>query len=248
MKELILFAVVNLIAATLSGAAGGGGGLVSLPLLVQLGLSPATAIATGKFAGLGLSAGSSLRFFREKLADRRLLIVFSVFAVIASLLGSLLLLAVKDYERQLEVVMGLVILFVGIPLLYFKHMGVERHDRSQGMRSLGFVLLFIGIVFQAALGGGIGSLQLIVLMGCFGMTALTASATRRMMQLLVAVTSLVVFILSGIVDYRFGLVGLGTSLVGGYLGAHIAIKKGNKFVINLFALTSAILALQLLWR
>lgn len=74
-----------------------------------------------------------------------------------------------------------------------------------------------------------------VLISCFGMTALVASATRRAMQLTVASVSLVVFIAAGLIDYRYGLTGLATGLVGGYIGAHIAVKKGNKFIINLFA-------------
>jgi uncharacterized protein len=75
-----------------------------------------------------------------------------------------------------------------------------------------------------------------------------ATATRRVMQLVVATVSLGIFIVAGVVDYKYGVVGLITSGLGGFLGAHIAVKKGNKFVINLFAITSAILAIQLLWR
>jgi len=79
------------------------------------------------------------------------------------------------------------------------------------------------------------------------MTALTASATRRLTQLTVAAVGLTVYIAAGLVDYRFGLVGFITSLVGGFIGAHIAIKRGNKFVINLLAVTSILLALQLIF-
>jgi uncharacterized membrane protein YfcA len=50
-----------------------------------------------------------------------------------------------------------------------------------------------------------------------------------------------------LVDYGFGLTALGASTVGGYIGAHIAVKKGNKFVINLFAIVSVLLAIQLLF-
>ncbi|HET6924704.1 MAG TPA: sulfite exporter TauE/SafE family protein [Candidatus Saccharimonadales bacterium] len=246
--HLLIFGVINLAAAALSGAAGGGGGLVSLPLLVQLGLSPTAAIATSKFGGFGISAGSSLRFMRERLTERRPLIIFSIVGAVAAFGGSMLLVGFHTNQRLLQDVMGVTILVVGIPLLYVRNMGLERKERSLPVRTAGFVLLFLGLVLQAALGGGVGSLQLIVLMGCFGMTALVANATRRVMQLVVATISLAIFIAAGFVDFRYGAVGLVTSSIGGFLGAHLAIKKGNKFVINLFAVTSAILALQLLWR
>lgn len=246
LDKLIIFAAVNFIAATLSGAAGGGGGLVTVPFMVTLGLSPATAIATAKFGGFGISAGASSRFFKEKITDRRSILIFSILSAVGALAGSLLLVKFSDQQDLLEKILGIVILLVGIPLLYARNMGIKAKKTSEPMKALGFILLIIGVMFQAALGAGIGSLQLVVLMACFGMTALTASATRRAMQLVVATIALAVFIIAGLVDYKFGFVGLVTSFAGGYLGAHIAVKKGNKFIINLFAITSALLALQLL--
>lgn len=247
MTELIIFAFVNLLAAGLSGAAGGGGGLISVPFMVILGLSPATAIATAKFGGFGISAGSSARFFREKITDRKTISMLSALAALGATVGSLLLVKYSGAEQVLENVLGYMILLIGIPLLYARNMGLETKQKSTLMKVIGVVLLTAGIMLQAALGAGVGSLQLIVLMGFFGMTALTASATRRAIQLVVATISLFVFIIAGLVDYKFGLVGLVTSFVGGYIGAHIAVKKGNKFIINIFAVTSAAMALQLIF-
>ncbi len=245
--EVILFGLVNFLAAALSGAAGGGGGLISVPFMVVLGLSPATAIATAKFGGFGISAGTSARFFKEKITNRRtVLLLLLILGIFGGLSGSMLLVRFSGYEQELEKIMGFIILFAGIPLLYIRKMGIKARPKPLYIKVIGSVLLAIGVLLQAAFGAGIGSLQLVILMAFFGMTALTASATRRAMQLVVATVSLIVFITAGLVDYKFGLMGLVTSFVGGFIGAHIAVKKGNKFIINLFAITSAILALQLI--
>lgn len=243
---LILFGLINVLASALSGASGGGGGLITTPLLVTMGVSPATAIATAKFSGLGVSFGASARFFKEKITDPRTVIIFSILSGIGAILGSILLVHLRDYQAFLENAMAIGILVLGIPLLYFKNLGLETKQTSKIMKIIGGVLLTFGVLLQVVLSSGIGSLQLIILMGLFGMTAMTASATRRAMQLTVATLSLGIFIAAGLVDYRIGLVSLATALLGGYIGAHIAIKKGNKFVVNLFAITSAVLALQLL--
>jgi uncharacterized protein len=224
--KLLIFGLVNLLAATLSGAAGGGGGLISLPLLVTLGLSPATAIATSKFGGFGIAAGTSVRFFQEKLVDRRTAILFSVMGAVAAVAGSFGLLALQHHEQLLQSILGITILVIGIPLLYIRNLGLKPVQRSVPVKLVGGMLM----------------------MSMFGMTALVATATRRVMQLVVATVSLGIFVVAGVVDYKYGVVGLITSGLGGFLGAHIAVKKGNKFVINLFAITSAILAIQLLWR
>jgi uncharacterized membrane protein YfcA len=248
MFHLLVFAVVNLLAAALSGAAGGGGGLISTPLLVTLGLSPSAAIATSKFGGLGISAGSSARFFREKLTSRRLVILFSIFSAVGAVLGSVGLLVLKSHEAALQDIMGFAILIFGVPMLYVRNLGLTTRQPPAWLRGVGYGLILFSVTLQAAFSTGLGAMQLVILMGCFGMTALTASATRRSMQLTVAVISLSIFIFTGLVDYKYGAVGFITSLVGGFIGTHLAVRKGNKFVINLFAVTSVLLAIQLLVR
>lgn len=215
--------------------------------MVLLGLSPAQAIATAKFGGFGISAGASSRFFREKITDKRTVIIFSLIGAVGAVAGSLTLNHFSDNTELLQKLMGLVILVIGVPMLYVRRLGLTTQPRPRWVKAGGLALLLGSVFLQAALGSGIGSLQLVVLISCFGMTALVASATRRAMQLTVATISLAIFMAVGLVDYRFGLVMLVTSFVGGFIGAHIAIRKGNQFIINLFAATSVLLALQLLF-
>lgn len=244
--NLIIFGIVNLFASSLSAASGGGGGLIATPTMVLVGLSPAQAIATAKFGGFGISLGASGRFYKEKITDKRTVIIFSIFGAVGAFFGSLALVHFSDQTELIQKIMGAMILLVGIPMLYFRQASLTARTRSRPIKILGLIVLTLVVLLQAALGSGIGSLQMIILITFFGMTALVASATRRAMQLTVAAIALAVYIISGLVDYKFGLVGFFTSLVGGVIGAHIAIKKGNKFVINLFAVVSAVLALQLL--
>jgi hypothetical protein len=247
MEELVIFGIIQFITAVLSGASGGGGGLIIAPFMVLLGLSPASAIATAKFGGFGLAIGTSSRFYGEKITAKRTIIIFSILGGIGAIAGSLLLVGLSNQQELLQRAMGLVILFVGIPLLYARNLGLESKVRSKSIKLIGLILLTISVMFQAALGSGVGVVQMTIFMWFFGMTALVASATRRAMQLTVASISLIVFIAAGLVDYRFGLVSFGMALIGGYIGANIAIKKGNKFVVNILSVTSAILAVYLIF-
>jgi uncharacterized membrane protein YfcA len=218
-KNLIIFAVINFFTAMLSGASGGGGGLISTPFMVILGLSPAQAIATAKFGGFGISLGASSRFYREKITDKRTVVIFSIIGAIGALVGSLALVHFSNYSGTIQRLMGVVILFIGIPMLYVRNSGLVKKVRPRHVEALGLFLLILSVFLQAAIGSGIGSLQMVIFISCFGMTALVASATRRAMQLTVAIVSLSIFVLSGLVDYRFGFVALFTSLAGGFVGA-----------------------------
>jgi hypothetical protein len=58
--------VASLVANLLSALAGGGAGLVQLPVLILLGLSFPLALATHKVASVALGIGATLRHLRER--------------------------------------------------------------------------------------------------------------------------------------------------------------------------------------
>jgi hypothetical protein len=244
MIELIIFGVIQFFAAILSGAAGGG--FIIAPLLIIFGLPPATAIATAKMGGVGLGIGTSSKFYGKKLASKKMIIVFSLIGIITAILGSFLLIELKDKQDFLQKAVGLVILFIGIPMIYLKNMGLQRKNRSRPIKIIGTLLIGISNIFHTLLSTGISIVQMTIFMSFFGMTALGASATRRAMQLTSALVSLGILIPAGLINYRFGIVSLLSALVGGYVGAHLAVEKGDKFVVNMMALTSAALAVYII--
>lgn len=245
MLDLVIFGIIQFFAAILSGAAGGG--FIIAPLLMILGLQPATAIATAKLGGVGLGLGTSSKFYGAKITSKKTIIFFSVLGLFTAVLGSFLLIGLKNHQDFLQKAVAFVILFIGVPMIYLKNMGLERKDRSRIVKSIGALLIGISNVFQTVLSTGISIVQMTILMTFFGMTALGANATRRAMQLTSALISLAIFIPAGLVDYKFGFVSFATALGGGYIGAHLAVKKGDKFVVNTMALTSAALALYLIF-
>lgn len=91
-KELVIFAVVNLLAATLSGASGGGGGLIATPFMVLMGLSPSAAIATAKFGLIGLVTSSVGGYAGAHIAvSRGNRFIINMFAAVSALLALQLL-------------------------------------------------------------------------------------------------------------------------------------------------------------
>jgi len=69
VDQFILF-VVSLLANSFSAFAGGGAGLLQLPLLIFLGLPFGIALATHKVASVALGVGATVRHLREGHARR----------------------------------------------------------------------------------------------------------------------------------------------------------------------------------
>lgn len=245
MEELIIFAVVNTAIMTFSGIVGGGAGLFTAPFLIFLGVNPLTAIATSKVTGLGAALGAGFKYHREKMLDLKTQIVFMALGGVGAIIGSSLLVKFSSHEELIQNLLGYVVLLIGLPMLLAKNIGLKTRRTSKSFKALGYVVFSIISIIGSAL-SGITTAYLLVVMVFFGMTAINAAVAKRSAQLVAQSVSLVIFIAAGFIDYKLGLVALVTSIIGSYIGAHIAIKKGNKFVINVFAVSSAILALYLI--
>ncbi|HET7673488.1 MAG TPA: sulfite exporter TauE/SafE family protein [Candidatus Saccharimonadales bacterium] len=247
MNDLIIFAIVNVFIMTLSGIAGGGAGLFTAPFLIFLGINPLTAIATSKVTGLGAALGAGAKYRREKILDLKTQLIFMAMGGVGALIGSSLLVQFSSNEELIQKLLGYVILIVGLPLLLTKNLGLETRKTSRSSKSIGALILFAVSIVGSAI-SGITTAYLIVFMVFFGMTAINAAVTKRSIQLVAQTVSLLIFASANFIDYKFAAVALVTSIIGSYIGAYLAIKNGNKFVINVFAVLSLILALHLIFE
>lgn len=219
------------VVSIMSGIAGGGGGLVMAPLLLLLGFSPQTVLATSKAGGLGLNIGALSKFVRQKgLINWRWAVILSVLAVAASLLGTRLVFILNG--TVLKHLIVVITLSLVVFTFFQRKTGLKSREVSKISQLLGATLYFIVMCLQAGLGSGIGMLLMFVLIGPLGFDALHANATKRVAGLVLVVTSFIIFAISGYVNWALAAsMGFGM-IAGGYFGARLAIKHGNKLVKN----------------
>lgn len=241
MLTLLWTFLVGVLASIVSGMAGGGGGLISAPFFILIGLPPQIAVATTKFGSLGLTLGSIAKFRKTEYVRKDYVVYLSLLSIIAALIGSNILLLSSN--TIIEKLVGAMML-VALPFLFVKDTGLVRSKPNVIKETVGYVSYFIILVLQSAFGAGVGMMLMIVMTNLMGFTALESNATRRIPGFLLAITSLLVYIFNGVVYYSYGLAMLAGMLVGGYIGTHIAVKKGDKFVKIVFAIVVAILGVK----
>ncbi|MBI1834034.1 MAG: sulfite exporter TauE/SafE family protein [Candidatus Andersenbacteria bacterium] len=242
MLDLLLTFGVGVLASIVSGMAGGGGGLISAPFFIFIGLPPQIALATTKFGALGLTLGAIAKFRKTEHVRKDFVIFLSLLSIAAAIAGSRILLSSTD--EYIEKLVGMMMLAT-IPFLFMKEMGLQSFKPSYWKEVLGYIFYFVVLVLQAAFGAGVGMMLMVVMMGLFGFTALESNATRRIPGFILAAVSLGIYIFNDVVYYGHGLAMLAGMIVGGYIGTHIAIKKGSGFVKMVFAIVVAIMGLQL---
>lgn len=245
-EQLLLFSIAVL-ANGLSALAGGGAGLIQLPILIFLGLPFGLALATHKVATVALGLGATLRHLREGSFDLFLCLLIFVVGVPAVALGAITILSVDD--RSAEIALGILTLGLTTYSLLKPDLGLEHSPRHRDFFGLffGAVGLFIFAFTNGALSAGSGLFVTLWLVYWFGLDYRLAVA-----QTMVAVglgwnaTGAVTMGLLSEVKWDWLPALILGSVVGGYLGAHSSITAGNKTIKRIFELVTAIAGIKLL--
>jgi len=247
VDQLILF-TVSLVANTFSAFAGGGAGLLQLPILIFLGLPFAIALATHKVASVALGVGATLRHLREGHLERRFVLFILATGLPGVVLGASVILQVPG--RWAEIALGLLTLGLGVYSFVRKELGQVmhlQHQRGRGLWFGGLVLFLIGAL-NGSLTSGTGLFVTLWLVRWFGADYKSAVAYTLI---------LVGMFWNGSGALTLGLLGeirwdwlpalLAGSLVGGYLGAHLAIRQGNRWIKRVFEIVTVLVGVRLIW-
>jgi uncharacterized membrane protein YfcA len=225
------------------GAITGGNSLINVPLMITVGMTPRQAVATNMFAVIFMTVSATARFARARMLNVRLLVPLGILTVLTSAFGALI--AVKLPETVVKLVVGVsmavLVLFIAVYRRSETPVAVTPARRTAGL--VGTTLLG---VYGGFFSGGYTTLMTVLCTVCFGLTMMESVAITKPINLLSCVAASVVFFAGGLVDLRVGVPLAAANLVGGWLGAHAALKGGDRFVRQLFLLTVAALAAKLL--
>lgn len=246
MDQLLLF-LVSLTANLFSAFSGGGAGLLQLPALIFLGLPFAVALATHKVASVALGVGATLRHLRENALEKRFALFILASGLPGVILGASVILQVPDHIARIA--LGFLTLGLGIYSWLKKSLGQEHHplhrDRG-GMFKGGFVLFLLGVL-NGSLTSGTGLFVTLWLVRWFGLDYQRAVAyTLILVGMFWNGTGAVTLGLLGDIKWEWLPVLLAGSLIGGYLGAHLAIKHGNRWIKRSFEIVSIVIGLKLI--
>lgn len=226
------------------GALVGGAGFITIPFLIFFGLTPQVAVATNKLGTIGNSFGAIPKFWKEKQIIWKYMIPLSVISLIGAYIGVNIVLNIS--QDILSKSVGIIILLL-LPLVMFsKQLGLKNKETTKYFKLMGYVLYVPLMIYGGFMGAGGGTLSMYLLMIFFGLTFIQSKATEMIPWFFMAIFSLILFAMNGLVNYAYGFALLLGTLLGGYIGARTAIKKGNIWVKALFIIISSAAALKLI--
>lgn len=239
---LVVLALVAFLAGFIDAVAGGGG-MLTVPALLSLGLPPHIALGTNKLAATFASSTAAFTYYRKRLFQPQFWYKAFVSTLIGATIGTLAVDAIST--EWLEKALPLVILLAAIYTIWHKSptnagnvlpKACPQLDRKQYLQ--GFGLGF----YDGIAGPGTGAFWTVSSMALYRMNILLASGLAKAMNFTSNLTSLITFAILGHINWVLGLT-MGVCLMAGaYVGAHSAIRFGAKFIRPVFVTVVMILA------
>lgn len=242
-------AVLLIAAAFLAGfvdAIAGGGGLITLPVLLLAGASPVEALATNKLQGTFGSGTAALAYARAGQVRLRAQAGMAGIAAAAGATGALLAHLVP--VEVLRLIMPGVL--VAVAVFFAVKPGLTDAARTERLRPAVFAVTLVPAVaaYDGFFGPGTGSFYMIGFVMLAGFGVLKATAHTKLLNFASNLGSLVVFAGSGGVWWAMGFAMALAQIGGAALGARVAVRVGARLIKPLLVTTSTLLALRLLWQ
>ncbi len=245
-EHVVLF-TVSLAANLFSAFAGGGAGLLQLPALIFLGLPFAIALATHKLASVALGVGATIRHLKSGNLDKKFAAYILITGLPGVIIGANIILWIPG--KNAEIALGILTLGLGIYSGFKKSLGQEHIEKNRNTKALvsgGLVLFLIGTL-NGSLTSGTGLFVTIWLVRWFGLDYKRAVAyTLILVGIFWNGAGALALGISGEIRWNWVPMLVAGSLLGGYLGAHMAIMYGNKWIKRVFEVVSILVGVKLI--
>lgn len=246
---LIIICMIGFFVAGFIDSIAGGGGLITLPVLLAVGLPPHTVLGTNKFATtLGtLSALGS--FLRSGYVVKWMMLPGFLAACAGGLAGAGLAMLVNGafLGKILVLVLPVALVFSLVSGRYRKEKRESGEDAIHSLPRLVLCGLCIGL-YDGMFGPCTGSFFILALNIFLGLGLVHASATAKVLNLASNFGAFVLFASGGVVLYSLALPGAAANIAGNLLGAHMAMKVGAKAVRLFLYVAFGLLAVTLVYR
>jgi len=245
--EIPLILGTGVLAGFLNTVAGGGS-LLTLPVLIFLGLSSATANGTNRIAVFAQNASGIIGFRRKGVADFGHSALLTLPAIAGAWFGARIAVGMNDilFNRILSGIM-IAVLFVTLFSPTKKLQG-GAENLSLFRKIIGMGVFFVIGVYGGFIQAGVGFVVIAALTLVNGFDLVRANATKLFVIFFYTIVALVIFIKSANVDWYLGLTLAIGNATGAWIGSHWAVAKGDKWIRGVLVVTVLAFAIRLFWK
>ena len=245
-SAVVLLCLAALAAGALDAVVGGGG-LIQLPalLLVLPSYPVVSLLGTNKLSSVFGTGSAAITYARRIDMHRRTAVEMCVAAFLGAGAGAFLAtIAGSDVLRP-----AVLVALIGVWLYTLRRPGLgetealrltARHQTAVAIGGGAAIGLYDGFI-----GPGTGSFLVFLLVGAVGLSFLHASATAKAVNTMTNLAALLLFGLGGHVLWGLGIAMAACNLAGSQLGTRLALRRGSRWIRQVFLVVVAVLIVRL---
>ncbi|HEX2867930.1 MAG TPA: TSUP family transporter [Ignavibacteriales bacterium] len=223
----------------------GGGGLITLPVLLSVGFPPHMALGTNKFQSSFGSFTSSYYYVRKGGVSLKSALPGIVFTLLGAALGS------WSVQQVSSTILQYIIpcLLIAIVIYTFISPNLGEMDKHPRMKHMAFFFTF-GLIlgfYDGFFGPGVGSFWAISFVVMLGFNLTKATGYTKVMNFTSNIVSFLVFIAGGFVMFTAGIAMAAGQILGSRIGAGLVVKRGTKFIRPIFITMVILTTLKLIY-
>ena len=238
---IILFIAAFL--ASLIDSIAGGGGLLTTPAMLLVGISPLNTLATNKFQSCFGTFTSTYNYYKNGLLTepKRYLFFFLSFA--GSMVGTFLVSRISN--ELLESIIP--ILLISAAVFFILNRGPSTSNKSSSLVFIfNLIVILIGF-YDGFFGPGTGSFFVLAFVIIKGISIMEATAITKLLNFASNFAAFIIFAIKGYVIWELGLIMAVAQIGGANLGSRFAITNGEKVVRPVLVVVSILLSIRILF-
>lgn len=237
---MMLFLCIGGFMSGFIDAIAGGGGIVSVPLLLFTGIPPVAALGTNKMASVMGSFTSAVTFMHNGKVQRNIIKYLFVLALAGSFIGVMTVHQIpSDFLRPLVVIL---LVLITIYTLFKKNWGQSVSYRGRTTKNFLLSCLLAACIgfYDGFFGPGAGSFYMFTFL-CMGFDFVVSAGNARVLNFASNFAAMCTFVYLGQVYFQYAIP-MGIAMVAGaYFGSHAAMTHGASYVRPLFILMTVVL-------
>ncbi len=224
----------------------GGGGLITLPVLLLAGATPLQAFSTNKVQGAFGAATAALTYAAKGQVNLRAQLGAASLAFLSGLAGAFLVSALPT--EALRRVLPFVL--IAIAAFFALRKGLDDTDRAERITPAAFTAFVVPLIgfYDGLIGPGAGAFYMIGFVMLAGYGVLRATAHTKLLNFASNLGGLAAFAVIGAPWWGIGIAMGLAQVAGASLGARLAMKRGARLIKPLLVVTSTALAVRLIWQ
>ena len=237
---IILFCVAFF--ASLIDSIAGGGGLLTTPSMLLVGISPLNVLATNKFQSCFGTFTSTYNYYKNGLLVDNKKILYFVLSFVGSSIGTLLVSRISN--DTLESIIP--ILLIGAAVFFITNKGPSEVKTNEKLLILFNLFIFAIGFYDGFFGPGTGSFFVLTFILIKGANIMQSTAITKLLNFASNFAAFIIFALQGYVIWYLGLVMAVAQIAGAFTGSRFAIRNGEKVVRPVLVIVSILLSLRIL--